>query len=157
MGARCTVTDINVKGVINWQTGMAATTLQTVLIKMVIVLDKQANGANCTWSDVYNGTTPFSPRNLTNSQRFEVLKEWMLQPTVVATGTADNWASAAISCTSPPTKFKFNKKCNIPLEFSSTTGAITEIRSNNITLMAVSYAGDDIHTLTGTFRVKFRD
>lgn len=35
----------------------------------------------------------------------------------------------------------FYKKCNVPLEFSSTTGAITEIRSNNIGVLLISAEG----------------
>jgi len=49
-------------------------------------------------------------------------------------------------------------KCQIPLEFSSTTGAITEIRSNNLFLLAgCSTGGDDLVNFLGTCRLRYSD
>jgi len=54
--------------------------------------------------------------------------------------------------------FEMYKKCNIPIEYSGTTGAITEIRSNNIFLLASSDGqADDLVTMVGNCRVRFSD
>ena len=47
------------------------------------------------------------------------------------------------------------KKVDIPMDWSSTTGAITEIRSNNIFLTAGAAGFDDVVTFSGTCRLRF--
>jgi len=44
---------------------------------------------------------------------------------------------------------------DIPLEFSDVTGAITELKTNNIQLMAISNAGDDTNKLNLVARLRF--
>lgn len=128
------------------------------MCRICLVLDKQCNGAAAAITDVFtsNGFTPYL--NLANSQRFVILKEWVMSGSATATTTADNWASLGNTVYySPPRYKKFYKKCNIPIEYSSTTGAITEIRSNNIFLTAVGFLADDGVTVSGTCRVRFSD
>ena len=49
----------------------------------------------------------------------------------------------------------FYKTCNMPIEYDSTTGAITEIRSNNIGVLLLSRNG--VCTFGSKFRVRFSD
>jgi len=49
----------------------------------------------------------------------------------------------------------FYKKCNIPIEFSGATGAITEIRSNNVGLLVISRNGTA--GFASQIRVRFSD
>lgn len=155
VGRKCTIRRITMKGYLSWDsTTMGAGTFAFAQVRLVLVLDKQANGGNPAWTDVYQAATVNSPRNLSNVNRFTVLKDWHLTPTFPC---VPNTAGTGVVIVCPMAKIKFNKKVNIPLEFSSTTGAITEIRSNNLTLMAMSLIGDDTHTLSAHWRVSFTD
>lgn len=128
----------------------AASATSAVAYAIYVVLDKQANGAAASYADVFTGNQATEGlHNLSNSQRFVVLKKFVgvMQPGAGAT-TAYNNAIKHI---------EFYKKCNIPIEFSATTGAITELRSNNVFLLAGSIYGDDLITVTGNVRVRFSD
>lgn len=158
VGRKCTVTSINLKGYVLWAVNQAYNTMANTRVKIVVCQDTQANGAACGWTDVYQSSTTIALRNLANSQRFKILKEWIVTPSSLAMTTTDNWATVANTVgLAPCTKLKFNKKCQIPIEFSSTTGAVTELRTNNICIMAVSDLGDDVHTLQLQCRVRFTD
>ncbi len=160
VGRKCTVTDINIKGEVRWDS-ITWATLESSQVRLVLVLDKQANGANPAFADVFDtstSTTVNAFRLLSNVDRFTVLKNWHIVPQNIASSTTDNWATIANTVVQAPTsRFKFSKKCKIPLEFSSTTGAITEIRSNNIVLFAVAVGQDDVYLSRITVRIRFTD
>ena len=46
-------------------------------------------------------------------------------------------------------------KCNIPIQYNSTAGAIAEVRSNNIFMLYGSIAG--ISTIAGNARIRYTD
>jgi len=149
VGRKCVIKSIQMRGIVLLQPAAAAVSASTAYL--YVVLDKQCNGAAAAATDVLTGTN-FSQafHNLSNSQRFVVLKKmkWTLQPSAGVTTAYNNVARS----------YDWYKKCNIPLEFSSTTGAITEIRSNNIFLLAGSDGQtDDLINLAGTCRVRFSD
>lgn len=88
--------------------------------------------------------------NLANSSRFKIIKKWEIRQQATA------GVSGAYSNTSRT--INFYKKCNIPVEFSSTTGALTELKSNNLFLVAGSGgAEDDAATFAGSCRLRFTD
>lgn len=149
VGRKCTIKRITMKGFLRWDPAMNAASYGTSHIRLALVLDKQANGAAPDYTDVYETNSVLSPRNLANVGRFKVLKCWQLNP------AEGQFISTAVAC--PLTPIEFNKKVDIPLEFNSTTGAITEIRSNNLVLMAISNVGDDVHLLSAYWRVSFTD
>lgn len=156
IGRQCTITSVLIKAFLQWQSNMAQSIFVGTQVRFALVLDKQANGANATYTDVYASNSITAPRNLSNAERFFVLKEWQMIPKHPAVGTTDNWATQANSVANcPHTEMEFYKRVRIPLEFSSTTGAITEIRSNNLFLVGMSSSGDDIQTVIGTARVRF--
>lgn len=149
VGRKCVIKSIQMRGICVNVPAAAATSATTCY--MYVVLDKQCNGAAAAATDVMTSTNfSLSFHNLSNSQRFVVLKKfrWTFQPGAGVTTAYNNSERA----------YDFFKKCNIPLEFSSTTGAITEIRSNNIFLLAGSDGqSDDLVTLAGNTRVRFSD
>ena len=119
---------------------------------MYLMLDKQCNGAAAAVTDPFTSSlVTTARRNLSNSTRFVILKKWVhiWNPAGGVSGAYNNMAKFV----------HYYKKCNIPLEFSSTTGAITELKSNNIFLIAgASDASiDDLVTVTGACRVRFSD
>lgn len=137
IGRKIVIKKISIKGMIKYPT-LSGTAL-TPILRMALVLDKQANGAYPAWSDIYSSDEPYSFLNLANSQRFVIMKDWFftLAPTGGAyDGTNDVFVGQAKI-------IKYNKSCNLPIEFNSTTGAITEIRSNNLFLVADAKLMDD--------------
>lgn len=146
VGRKCTITSINMKGNLVKGTGSASATYNIAL-----VLDKQANGALPNYTDVFETDTPFSHLNLANSQRFVILKRWYgtMNNLTVNGDTFNLWGEVR-------QPVSFNKKCNIPLEFSANTGAITEIRSNNLFVVWDSDVNNGI-TANLNFRLRFQD
>lgn len=149
VGRKCVVQSISLRGVASFAPATVATA--STVITTMIVLDKQANGAAAVLTDIFTGNPQKTYRNLSNSSRFMVLKRWdrVLEPKAGATAAYNTAVQY----------YNYQKKCNIPLEFSSTTGAITELKSNNIFLVAVSSASaaDDLVTFTGSVRLRFSD
>ena len=97
-------------------------------VRIVLYKDKQANGQTATVTDILETANYQSFRNLANSARFQILLDKLV--TVSSGGGAGNGTTDA---TLPVIRnYSFFKKCKIPIEYSSTTGAIGEIRSNNL-------------------------
>ncbi len=97
-------------------------------VRVIMFLDTQANGAAAVPGDILEATDYQAFYNLTNSGRFRILMDRTYDSNVKAgsgNGSVDQTFSHQIHG-------RFSKKCSIPIEYSSTTGAITEIRSNNI-------------------------
>lgn len=147
VGRKCVIKSINMRGSL-----VLSNTIPSDHFNIAIVLDTQANGAYPSYTDVFETDTPLSHLNLANSQRFRILKRWVMSL------EANTYNSGAGTYSNPRRIIKFYKRCNIPLEFSSTTGAITEIRSNNIFVMwSSNTAGDDLTTADLNFRLRFED
>jgi len=83
-----------------------------------------------------------------NSQRFTILKKWQV-PFSVQAGVSTAFGRVIKS-------INLYKKLNLPVEYSSTTGAITEIRSNNLFLLAGA-ADDDLISCQGFTRIRYSD
>ena len=101
------------------------------------------------------GVAGLEMRNIANTSRFVVLKHVVIKlQSASATGLDTNEAQDQQYA-------KFYKKCNIPIEFSSTTGALTEIKSNNLFLLAGCQGGTDNSNgaiqMTGVVRIRFTD
>ncbi len=154
IGRKCTIKSIQIRGVINHTPGAAATSSASAYL--YVVQDLQANGAAAAASGnggVMTGTTASTALiNLSESSRFKILKKWVINmnPAAGATTALNNTTRG----------IEFFKKCNIPLEISSTTRAIGEIRSNNVFLLAGSSGVgtfDDLVAMAGVCRVRFSD
>lgn len=107
----------------------AAATGSTATVRLITVLDRQCNGATPTEggaTGLFVSTTP-QPNmqyNLDNAQRFSILSDETFEVNAQASIGANGVS---------PTKAKVIKMvCNIPIEYSGTTGVLAEIRSNNI-------------------------
>ncbi len=123
----------------------------TDTMRTMVILDKQCNGANPTVAQVLASTDIDSYRNLQLSGRFTVLLD---RTTDINTmGLAGDGAandSAPIS-----RSFSFYKKCNVPLEFDASTGAITDLTTNNIFVLLISELGQS--SWQAGCRVRFSD
>lgn len=127
------------------------------IVRYILYCDKQCNGATATVSDILEEVTPGgndptyrSHLNLANMNRFKILHDKTYKMIAPNGGPAAGpiWQSG------PDIRyFKIKKRVHLPIEFDSTTGAITEIRSNNIGVLVIGEGG--IAVLTGTYRVRF--
>lgn len=150
VGRKCVLTSIQGQLQLLYQPSAAG--LATTSGVIYIIQDKQANGAAAAATDVFESATNMHLQfhDLANSQRFVVLKKmrYTLIPGAGATTAYNNGMRI----------LEFYKKLNIPLEFSSTAGAITELRSNNVFMLAGCDANsDDLTTVLGNVRVRFSD
>lgn len=121
-------------------------------LRFIVYLDKQANGATAAITGVLESANIQSFRNLSNKNRFNILldKTYNLQYQGLASDSAGVVSQAMQIHTTA-----WNKTCNIPIEFDSTTGAITEIRSNNVGVILITQNAQMI--FGSNFRIRYSD
>ncbi len=147
-GRKCTIRKIQ------WRYRLASLLKASVncsdTVRLIVYLDKQCNGATIAATDLLVPSGDYQGYfNLNNTSRFRTLfdKTISMNPNVAGNGTANDNATQTFNGT-------FFKDVNIPLEFDNTTGAITEIRSNNLGVLVVSNIGDFVE-LESRFRLRF--
>lgn len=153
VGRKCTIRAIHLKGILkNQSTAVVAEAENT--LRVIVYLDKQANGATAAVTDILETAAVDSFRNLANSGRFSILldKKVHLNSGAVFGGTAAPASSGSLR------DLALHKKCSIPIEFNGATGAIGEIRSNNLgVLSVVEQASATPPTVQYICRVRFSD
>ncbi len=148
-GRKCTVVGIGWR----WDLALAgqSNTGSTDTCRVILYLDKQCNGTAATVTQILESNDYQSFNNLANKSRFQTLMDRTYDirvPAAMGDGTtndaaANSWADS------------FYKKVNIPLEFDSTTGAITELRSNNIGVLILSKNGLTALSFNSKMRIRF--
>ncbi len=121
------------------------------VVRIILYVDRQANGATIAVLDFLESATFLSFRNLSNSKRFRVLmdKSFIMQASAFAGNGTANDSGRVVK------QHHFNTRLNLKVEYSAGGGAITELESNNIGVLAISEAG--LTTLTSKIRVRFTD
>ncbi len=150
VGRKCTIRSIMWRYNLELVSGATVGSAETV--RCILYLDKQCNGATATITGILESNDFQSFNNLSNSGRFRMLydKVHVLNPAASAgDGTANDTASIQLNDA-------FYHKCNIPIEFDSTTGVLTEVRSNNLGILTVSESGN-IAKLNSKIRLRFSD
>ncbi len=150
IGRKITITNIGWRFNFELPTSTAATQ-SADLIRMMLILDKQCNGAAPSVADVLEEDLLIGFNNLSNRKRFRTLMDRSYEigaNGMAGDGTANDTALATIQDT-------FWKKCNIPIEYSGTAGTITEIKSNNILCLVVTTNG--LAGLDGRMRFRYTD
>lgn len=149
IGRKTTIHSIQIRGRMTYDPLTSGN--GTAQVYFYLVQDKQCNGTAAAITDVLTTNSMAGAMiNMANSSRFRILKRFVW--TFNATGGVEGaWGPMQGS-------MDYFKKCNIPVEFSSTTGALTEIKSNNIFLLAgASSLADDATAFAGTCRLRFSD
>lgn len=145
-GRKATIKSVQIRG--NFEFVPAAAATADTVAFLYLIQDSQCNGAAAAATDVFTSATFHSNFiNLNNSGRFRILKKWVvpMMPGAGATTAYNNVIK----------QIEFFKSCNIPVDWSAATGAITEIKSNNLFLMAGSSGSDDTITFSGNCRLRF--
>ncbi len=124
-------------------------------VRTMVVLDKQCNGAQASVTDILTVPTIkfFGFNNLANKNRFKVLHDKITKVTIPAAGGN---GTAIETCRGNTVRSWYKKfKKPLAIEFSSTTGAITEVRSNNIIILSIGIQG--IVKWDAALRIRFTD
>lgn len=150
------INSIHLKGIVGYpHLGDESTVSDDDVMRVVVVIDSQTNGAEVTATEVMDdsGTDFLSFRNLQFTSRFKVLYDetFRLNPLVVADGAgANNFNSQGTKL-----PFTFNKKFKIPIRVTckGTTAVVGSIVDNSIHVLACSNTG--VCTLQYQSRVRF--
>jgi len=143
------IKSIQIHGALQLSPGAEA--LADVLCYLYLVLDTQANGAAAAITDVFTTNAALTQLlNLNNSSRFRIIKRWVYH--------MEPKAGVSTAYNNNILPLDYYKRCNIKMDWSSTTGAITEIRSNNLFLCAgaAGTGSDDTVSFTGVCRLRFQ-
>ncbi len=150
IGRKCTIKAINWRFNIDLPQSTASASTGDV-VRVIMFIDRQCNGATATVTDILESANYQSFNNLANKSRFSKLMDKTYSLTAKAgggDGTTEDYGRVFIADT-------FYKKCNLPIEFDSTAGAITEIRSNNIGVLMISLSG--LAGFESKIRLRFSD
>lgn len=129
VGRQVTLKSVHISGFIELRDNTGVTSASN-RVRMIVYLDKQCNGATATVTGLISTTDVDSFRNLQETNRFVFLSDKLY--TLNATG------SDGTSTLEYQKSFKVNANVNIPVEYSGTTGVLTEIRSNNLGIMLIA-------------------
>jgi len=149
-GAVVMVKSIQIRGTLTFVPGAAATA--AAVPTLYLIQDKQANGAAAAVTDVLNSTDlMLAMPNVPNQFRFKTLRRWQWNLAATAgVTTAYNNVTATMD-----EYIEFKKP--LQLRYQASAGAITDLVSNNLFLIAGSNAQDDTVSFSGTARLRFTD
>jgi len=140
------VKSVQIRGTMNYAPAAGAVTGATAF--MYLVLDSQANGAVPAVSEIFTSTAAETNHLLiANSGRFRILKRWIQ--------TFNSPSGVTTAYNNVRKQIEFYKRCNIKVEYNTTGGALTDIKSNHLFLVAGSVGGDDLISFTGSIRLRF--
>lgn len=138
IGRKVVISKILFKYTIDLPKAASSDGAESDIVRLIMYQDKQCNGAAAVLADILTAADPRAFRALDNVGRFTILMDRteVLNPVSFAgNGTANDAGEVY--------RFrKFYQNCAIPIEFDSTTGAITEIKSNNIGILILSEKGN---------------
>ncbi len=153
IGRKCTIRSIHWRYLISMtEIDAAATPANGDTVRVILYLDKQCNGTTAVTTSILETNTFHSFRNLANSGRYQILLD---QTNRLSYQTLASDGAGVVSSANYAREFQFNKKCNIPIEYDSTTGALTEIRSNNIGVLLMG--ANNTAAFTSSMRLRFSD
>ncbi len=123
-------------------------------VRIIILQDTQTNGALATVANVLASADMLSFNNLTQGRRFNTLADKFV---TLNTGGLAGTTAPAVASTEVHRFLHLKHTFKTPMEmnFSGATGAITEIRSNGLLVLLISFTGI-IQSVTET-RIRFTD
>lgn len=151
IGRKVTIRSINWRFSIELGLETNTATPNTDTVRIILYLDKQCNGAAATVTGILESADFQSFNNLSNKSRFRTLMDRVYDLSHPSSSGADataEWAPMIINDT-------FFKKVNLPIEYNSTAGAIAEISSNNICMLAISENG--LSSFGSKMRLRYSD
>ncbi len=121
------------------------------IVRIILFLDKQCNGAAAGVTDILETAVFKSFNNLANKDRFHIVYD---QTHVLNYLAIASDATAGSVAQAPVLMYTSTyKSVNTQVEFTGTTGAITEITSNNYGFLIISRSG--IASMESAIRIRF--
>jgi len=145
IGRKATLKYIGVRYTAFLDSGTIPTATHDTL-RVILYHDKQCNGTAAAVTDILETANYQSFNNLANKERFRILSD--KTHTLVSRAATTSYGEDAVDT-------QIHLKVNLPIEYSSTTGAIGEIRSNNINFLVLSSGGHC--EFSGKCRLRFDD
>lgn len=153
IGRKCTLRSVHMKFKIDLPEKDAVTKpARGETVRIILYVDKQANGTTAAVLDILETTDMQSFRNLSNSQRFVTICDKLHN--INYAGMASDGAGV-VSQGEVTHSSTFNKKLNLPIEYSDVFGAMVEIRSNNVGILLISENG--VGGFEANLRFRFSD
>ncbi len=138
IGRKCTITNIYLRLNLETQSNASSDLLGAndcgAIVRIMMYWDTQCNGTNVGVTDINEIADWDSFRNLANGKRFRILVDKWKACNTTGVGSGNGTASKS-AVSKRNWMVKISKKVFIPIEYSGTTGALSEIRSNNIGLL----------------------
>lgn len=162
IGRKIIVTNIHVRCYIGipGQVSTSLADLDNGNVRMLVVLDKQCNGALPTDEDLWAGGIFAGKinqyRQLTTVGRFEFLHDEFVDIHHRAGGCSTSGGTTTFMTTACHIGWSANLKCSIPIEYSGTAGLLGEHVSNNILVIALA-RGDKLSVILSQARVRYID
>lgn len=125
---------------LRWQLKMGSGATNT-LVRFIIGLDKQPNGASPAVLDVLETNSPLSPLEKDNALRFKIFYDKMIPLSIY-----NNIFSG-----------KKYKKLNFRTRYNGNTGGLGDINTNNMFVLSISDVAINNPTLDLNFRMRFVD
>ncbi len=153
VGRKCTIKSVYWSGALTLpELSAAANPGGADRVRLILYVDKQCNGATATQAGILETTAYDSFRNLSNSGRFQILVDKKFTINYLTLSAVNG---SAMEHAQVVRQFDLYKRCNLPIEFDNTTGALTEIRSNNIGVLIMCANG--LAGIGSRFRIRFSD
>lgn len=144
IGRKINVTGVNLRA----RFTLPAGGLAPDVVRLMLVQDKQSNGTTANVTDVLETASIWSFNNLANKNRFKIIRDKICPLNFTA-------GAAALEDFVHTEEWYVRLKRPMPIEYDGATGALTERRSNNLFLLAISDAGQgDVECWT---RVRYAD
>jgi len=121
-------------------------------VRIIVYLDRQANGATAAVGDILASADYRSFNNLDNSDRFRTLAEETID--LVATGAAAT--GAAFSFSGDTKSFFLKAKLNLDFKYKGNAGTVADLSGNNIGVLVIGET-DGLGTLGYIARVRYTD
>ena len=147
IGRKCRIKSIDWR--MSFRKNASTATAGDDVVRIILYLDKQTNGAAATILDILDTADYQSFPNLANSSRFSFL----MDRTFAINSHAGGGNGTTQDLYSFMKTLRFRKRCNIPLEFNLTAGVIAELRSNNLGVLTISREGTS--GMESTMRLRF--
>ena len=148
IGRKCTIRSIGIKFDVSMPASAGAMTTGDI-VRIMLLLDRQANGALPANTDVLEAASYLSFNQLANKSRFSTLFDRTYALNAVA------WEPIAGATAGVNIADSFYKKVEIPLEFNAGAGVIAEVRTNNLVWIAMSRT--ELCKIAGKCRIRFSD
>lgn len=139
-------------------------TAQSHRLRFSVIIDTQTNGSTAIVNDIIEsggGNSYEAFRELTNTGRFRWLydKRFIMNRNTAAfpTDSSGNTETLLIQGTPVDKQWDCSFNVNIPIEYDGTTGATSEIKSNNILIFWTSDSALPNCDLSCVMRVRYED